>query len=175
MPIVLAVLSAAVAGGCGETEPPGKAEPRATRTVAGPGFTIAVDVEREVARTPRSLTVLPAEEGSPELESVTIFRLVKPYRPALWAAAAKELDSVADRLAESLDGELAAEPRTVRRGGLRGRLYEIDYAREGVDLRQRLTLLLSRRTEYQLLCRWDASLDTPGACKRLEASFKRSS
>ena len=63
---------------------------------------------------------------------------------------------MAERLAESLGGELEQQPQTVRIGGLRGRQYEIGYEREGVELRQRLTLLLSRRTEYQLLCRWEA-------------------
>ena len=61
----------------------------------------------------------------------------------------------------------------MRRAGMRGRLYEIAYEREGVELRQRLTLLLSRRTEYQLLCRWEASGDMPDACRNLEASFRR--
>jgi hypothetical protein len=78
---------------------------------------------------------------------------------------------VAGRLADSLGGGLDQEPRTVRRGGLRGRLYEIAYEREGVELRQRLTLLLSRRTEYQLLCRWEASTDSPEACEILETTF----
>ena len=142
------------------------------RTVTGPGFTFSVDEEKEIARTPRSVSVLPADDGSQELESVTIFRLVKPYRRALWPRAAEELDGVAERLATSLGGELAAEPQTVRRGGLRGRLYEIDYAREGVDLRQRLTLLLSRRTEYQLLCRWEVAGGEPAGCKLLETTFK---
>ena len=64
---------------------------------------------------------------------------------------------MAGRLADSLGGERDQEPQTVRRGGLRGRLYEIAYERERVELRQRLTLLLSRRTEYQLLCRWEAT------------------
>ncbi len=106
--------------------------------------------------------------------SVTVFPLVKPYRPALWTQAAEELDGVAERLAKSLGGELEQEPKTVRRGGLRGRLYEIGYERQGVELRQRLTLLLSRRTEYQLLCRWEASTDTPEDCGILETTFKTS-
>jgi hypothetical protein len=141
------------------------------QTVTGPGFTFAAPQEREITRTPRSVTVQPADEASQELESVTLFRLVKPYRPALWPQASKELDGVAEQLRQSLGGSFEAEARTVRRGGLRGRLYEIGYEREGVDLRQRLTLLLSRRTEYQLLCRWEASASQPQACSDLETSF----
>ncbi len=143
------------------------------KTVSGPGFTFKVEQEREIARTPRSVSVLPADSGSQELESVTIFPLVKPFRPALWPRAAKELDGVAGRLAESLGGELE-QPKTVRIAGLRGRQYEIGYEREGVELRQRLTLLLSRRTEYQLLCRWEAGSVAPEGCAVLETTFKTS-
>jgi hypothetical protein len=155
---------------CGGTAS-GETEQIRLRKVSGPGFTFSAPVGREIERAPRSVTVLPAEEGSQELESVTIFPLVKPFRAALWPQAAEELDGVAERLAVSLGGELLGEPETVRRSGLRGRLYEIAYEREGVELRQRLTLLLSRRTEYQLLCRWDASGDLPEACTSLEATF----
>jgi hypothetical protein len=161
-------------GGCGGSAS-GTAElgePVAMQTVNGPGFTFTAPDGREIARTPRSVSVLPAESGSQELESVTIFRLVKPYRPALWPQAARELDGVAERLAESLGGELEQQPQTVRIGGLRGRRYVIGYERDGTPLRQRLTLLLSRRTEYQLLCRWEAGGDPPEACMGLEASFK---
>jgi hypothetical protein len=150
-------------------------EPVPMKTVSGPGFTFQVEQEREIARTPRSVSVLPADTGSQELESVTIFPLVKAYRPALWPQAADELDGVAGRLAERLGGALQQQPQTVRIGGLRGRQYVIGYEREGVDLRQRLTLLLSRRTEYQLLCRWEAGGEVPEACASLEASFRISS
>lgn len=173
-PLVLSAVAGLVVAGCGggegSTDPVGERIP--ITTVNGPGFAFGAEGGREIARTPRSVTVLPAEEGSQELESVTTFALVKPYRPALWPKAAEELDGVAERLAESLGGELAAEPRTVRRGGLRGRLYEIDYAREGVALRQRLTLLLSRRTEYQLLCRWEVAAGEPPGCSTLDTTFR---
>jgi hypothetical protein len=145
------------------------------KTVSGPGFTFRAPEEREIARAPRSVSLLPAESSSQELESVTIFPLVKPFRPALWPQAADELDGVSERLAERLGGELEQQPETVRIGGLRGRQYVIGYEREGVDLRQRLTLLLSRRTEYQLLCRWEAGGDAPEACASLETSFRISS
>ena len=161
-------------GGCGGSAS-GSAEvspPVAMQTVSGPGFTFRAEQGREIARTPRSVSVLPADSGSQELESVTIFPLVKPFRPALWPQASDELDGVAERLAESLGGELQQQPRTVRIAGLRGRRYEIGYEREGAELRQRLTLLLSRRTEYQLLCRWEAGSTAPEACADLETSFQ---
>ena len=168
------MVAAFVMGGCGGSAG-GSAEvgePVAIQTVNGPGFRFTAPEPREIARTPRSVSVLPTDNGSRELESVTIFPLVKPFRPAVWPQASDELDSVADRLAKSLGGELEQQPQTVRIGGLRGRQYEIGYEREGVELRQRLTLLLSRRTEYQLLCRWEAGSTAPEACAGLETSFK---
>ena len=164
-----ALVASALAACGGES---GSGSPVVTRLVSGPGFTFAAPEGLELARTPRSVTVLPADEASHELASVTIFPLVKPYRPALWPKASQELDKVARQLAVSLGGELERDPATLRLGGLRGRLYEIAYEREDAELRQRLTLLLSRRTEYQLLCRWEAGDDLPQACTALEASFK---
>jgi hypothetical protein len=162
-----------VAGGCGGSGSSAgeTGQPVPMKTVSGPGFTFRAPETREIARTPRSVTVLPAESGSQELESVTIFRLVKPFRPALWPQAANELDGVAGRLAQSLGGELERE-ETVRIAGLRGRRYEIAYTRDGADLRQRLTLLLARRTEYQLLCRWEATAAPPDACADMETTFQ---
>jgi hypothetical protein len=168
--VFVGALAAFAVAGCGGTASV-EVESATARTVSGPGFRFAVSQGRKIERTPRSVTVLPPQKGSEELESVTIFPLVKPYRPALWPQAAEELDGVAERLADSLGGELLGKPETVRRSGLRGRLYEIAYEREGVELRQRLTLLLTRRTEYQLLCRWDASGDMPEACTTLELTF----
>ena len=166
----MTALAASALAGCGGES--GASGPVPTRLVSGPGFAFAAPEGLELARTPRSVTVLPADEGSQELASVTIFRLVKPYRPALWPRASRELDKVARELADSLGGEFAQEPETVRVGGLRGRRYEIEYEREEKKLRQRLTLLLGRRTEYQLLCRWEAKDDLPQACVNLEASFE---
>jgi hypothetical protein len=125
-----------------------------------------------ITRTPRSVSVLGEGDASTELESVTRFPLAKPFRPSLWPGASAELDGVAERLTASLGGEYGEAPKTVRRGGLRGRSYEIAYEHDGVDLRQRLTLLLDKRTEYQLLCRWSASAGEPAACRLLETTFR---
>ncbi len=165
-----ATLAAGLAlAGCGGDSPQ---QPVATQQVTGPGFAFSAPAGREITRTPRSVTVLGEDDASAELESVTRFPLVKPFRPSLWPKAAAELDGVVERLAASLGGEYGEAPKTVRRGGLRGRLYEIVYEREGVDLRQRITLLLDRRTEYQLLCRWPASTGEPAACALLEQTFR---
>ena len=44
-----------------------------------------------------------------------------------------------------------------------------------IELRQRLTLLLSRRTEYQLLCRWEAAAEMPDACSEPRSELQNSS
>jgi hypothetical protein len=155
--------------GCGGDSPQ---QPVATQKLAGPGFTFSAPAGREITRTPRSVNVLGEGDASTELESVTRFPLAKPFRPTLWPGASLELDGVAGRLAAGLGGEYVESPKTVRRGGLRGRSYEIAYEHDGVDLRQRLTLLLDRRTEYQLLCRWPASVIEPAACELLQKTFQ---
>jgi hypothetical protein len=171
MPVQVAALAVTfMAAGCGG----GSSDEHVTATqkVAGPGFTFSAPGEREITRTPRSVTVLAKGEASQELESVTRFPLVKVFRPSLWPGASAELDGVAERLTASLGGEYGETPKTVRRGGLRGRLYEIRYEREGVALSQRLTLLLDTRTEYQLLCRWQQAAGEPAACGLLETTFR---
>jgi hypothetical protein len=172
---IAALLAALAAGGCGGDSSNSTAAVPTTTTVNGPGFAFSAPAGRELTRTPRSVSVLPEDASSQELESVTRFPLIKPYRPSLWPRASAELDDVAEQLAESLGGELERQPKTVRIHGLRGRQYEIRYEHEGIELRQRLTLLLSRRTEYQLLCRWEAGSAAPEACAGLETSFRISS
>jgi hypothetical protein len=140
--------------------------------IAGPGFTFSAPGGRAIARTLRSVSVLGEDKASTELESVTRFPLVKAFRPSLWPGASAELDGVVERLATGLGGTYAQSPTTVRRRGLRGRRYEIAYEHDGVKLRERLTLLLDKRLEYQLLCRWEASAGEPAACGLLEQSFR---
>jgi len=102
--------------------------------------------------------------------SVTQFPLVKVFKPRLWPKAVVELDGVAAQLAKTLGGTVEGK-QTVRTGGARGRRYEIAYERDGEALRQRIALLLERRTEYQLLCRWAAPASEPRACALLEQTF----
>jgi hypothetical protein len=123
-----------------------------------------------VTRSGSQVTVTPNPEGE-ELVQVTVFRLLKPYRPALWPQVVGELDRTADELADRLDGKVESR-RTLTLGGLRARDYEIAYTREGRDLRNRIAFALRpRRTEYQLLCRWSAAQDEPDACGLLFDSF----
>ena len=169
IPVAAAVLAMAVAG-CGGGS---REETSTTQHVTGQGFAFEAPSGRDVTRTLRSVTVVPADESSPELESVTRFPLVKAFSPSLWPKAVVELDGVAAQLAKSLGGTVERK-ETVNRGGVRGRRYEIAYERDGVALRQRIALLLRRRTEYQLLCRWSASDGEPEACTLLETTFRLS-
>jgi hypothetical protein len=166
--LLTAILVLFAASGCGSSS---TSEDESLQTVSGPGFAFQAPAGRRIARTMRSVSVLPAEEGSQELESVTRFPLLRPFRPALWPGVAVELDGVADRLVRTLGGKLESED-TVRIRGIRGRRYEISYENAGKALRQRLIFLLRRRTEYQLLCRWDAAGAEPEACNVLEDSFR---
>jgi hypothetical protein len=155
--------------GCGGSS---GSQEESMQTVSGPGFIFRAPAERQIARTQRSVSVLPPEQGSPELISVTRFPLLHRFRPALWPGAVVELDGVTDRLVRSLHGRLESAGETVRLHGLRGRRYEISFEKSGKALRQRLVFLLKGKTEYQLLCRWDAGGAEPTACGVLEKSFR---
>jgi hypothetical protein len=168
--VIAAIVVAAVAAlsGCGGSS---GSQEESTQTVSGPGFTFEAPAGRQIARTRRSVSVLPPEQGSPELISVTRFPLLHRFRPALWPGVVVELDGVADRLVRSVHGKLE-NGGTVRLHGLRGRRYEISFEKSGKALRQRLVFLLEGKTEYQLLCRWDAAGAEPTACGVLEESFR---
>ncbi len=157
---LLAALAAGCGGGGGREEPP-------PTLVRGPGFRFLAPAGWETAIGRRRATARTGEA----LVSVTVFPLLRPYRPELWPAVRAELDRVADRLAARLAGRVEARA-TVEVAGLPGRQYEISYARDGRRLRQRIAFLLRRRTEYQLLCRWQEAAGPPAACDLLADSFR---
>lgn len=118
----------------------------------------------------RQVTARPPGGGD-TLVSVSVFGLVKPFRPSLWARAIRELDAAAEKLAVELGGRVD-DRRTVRVGSLRARQYRLSYVHEGKRLRQRITFALRGRAEYQLLCRWASGQPEPRACGLLLASFR---
>lgn len=130
--------------------------------MAGNGYTFAAPAAWKVKRTARTVS---AEDGDVDRVQVTTFRLVKPYRPALFAAAAKELDRVAAELARRLDGKIASA-KTLDVADRKVRTYRIDY--DGKT--QQLTFVLDGRREYQLLCRRDSD-GGDEACQLLVSSF----
>jgi hypothetical protein len=139
--------------------------------VSGDGFSFSVPGGWHVQKATRSVTAAPAHGD--ELLSVYVDRLQRPYRPALWPRAARELDGVAAGLAEQLDEGRVTARRTVRLAGLPGRSYDLAYLGKGGSLVERIVFLLEQRREYQLLCRWSASSPKPGqaACEGFHATF----
>jgi len=150
--LALAVLLA----GCGGSR---SGEHTGSQQVRGIGYAFAAPKSWKVARAGR--TVSAAHET--ELVSVTVFRLARPYRPALWARAVPSLDQVADQLAAGLHGRVDAR-ETVVLAGRRARRYDVSFARDGKDLVERIAFVLDGRREYELLCRFPR--DDAGAGKR---------
>ena len=91
------------------------------------------------------------------LVSVSVFPLVRAYDPAKFAAAAKELDGVAAKLAKQA-GTTLTRSETVTVGNRKVRAY-----RYGAD---RIAFVLVGKREYQLFCRRAAK-----ACDLLFSSF----
>jgi hypothetical protein len=130
-----------------------------TRIVRGDGFRFEAPADWKV-------TGAAATHGSVDRVEVMTFRLVKPYRPELFDAAARELDGVAVRLAEQLHGKVAARSTVTAAGG-KARSYRIDYDGKSTHV----TFVLGGRREYQLLCRRPSDGDD-AACRLLVRSFR---
>jgi hypothetical protein len=130
-----------------------KTHPVSTRVVLGPGFSFSAPPGWKTSRTPRAVTV---QNGGSRV-SVTTYTLQKPYSPALFAAAAKELDGVAAKLAAAA-GATLREKQTVDVAGEKIRAYRFGTMRIG--------FVLVGKREYQLLC------ENPGdACALFFKSF----
>ena len=119
----------------------------------GPGFSFAVPGGWHTSRTQRAVS---SSNGKAQV-SVTTYTLQKAYRPAIFAAAARELDRVAGQLAAQA-GEKVTERRTVEVAGQKVRAYRFGSTRIG--------FVLVGKREYQLLCR-----DPGSACDLLFQSF----
>jgi hypothetical protein len=135
------------------------------QTVRGTGYRFAAPADWTVKRMPRAVEV---SQGI-ELVSVTRYELLRSFRPALWEHVVPELDRAAEGVAEQQKGRVASS-RTITVAGRRARSYELAYSREGDDLVERLAFVLRGKTEYYLLCRYEAGGGT-GACDRLLATF----
>jgi hypothetical protein len=133
-----------------------------SQVVAGNGYRFDAPGAWEVTRTVRKTA---ASDGDVDRVEVTTFRLMRAYRPALFEAAAKELDGVAAQLARELKGKVTGK-NTIRVDGRRSRTYRIEYDGN----MQELTFVLDRRREFQLLCRRDAEGDRD-ACVQLVETF----
>jgi hypothetical protein len=114
----------------------------------------------------RSGETTAASLGSVDRVEVRTFSLVKPYSPDLLAAASRELDGVAAKLAEQLRGRVATRA-TTRVDGRDARAYTIDSAGRAHEI----TFVLDGSHEYELLCRRPAA-SKGAACRQLVRSFR---
>jgi hypothetical protein len=117
-----------------------------------------VPVGWSVSRSARSVV---ATKGSARL-SVTIFTLLKPYDPARFQAAARELDGIAARLASQSGGSLTQSATSVV-AGRKIRFYRF----ESKGVPTRIGFVLVDKREYQLVC----SGNTGRPCDLLFSSF----
>jgi hypothetical protein len=136
----------------------------AEQVVRGSGYRFSAPAAWAVSRSPH---VVKVAEGL-NLVSVTRYRLVHAYRPALWPQVLKELDNAAAGVARQQGGTIASS-RTTTVVGRQARSYDIKYPHDGKDLVERITFVLRGKTEYYLLCRYEGG-DTE-ACDRLLETF----
>ncbi len=159
-----------LASGCGGGAGP---SPPKQQTLRGAAFVYAAPAGWRVTRDRVSVTAAPNPKAAAPLVQVSVFRLVHPYRPALWPRVVAELERDVPKLAASLEGTIASR-RTISVGGLRAREYVIGYTHGKERLDQRLVFAFRGRSEYQLLCRWRAAGEEPAACGLLYESFSPS-
>jgi hypothetical protein len=152
IPLALLFILSACGGG---TAP----KPVSTRVLHGPGFSFSVPGGWKTSRSDRAA----AARSGKALVSATTFPLLKPYRPALFPAATKELDGVARKLAAQA-GQSLTEQQTTTVDGKRIRAYRFGTTRIG--------FVLDGKREFQLLCRLPpGGEDADGACGLLFSTF----
>jgi hypothetical protein len=134
--------------------------------VRGTGFTFLSPADWSVARKGSEVQ---AAQGT-SLVSVTLFPLLRRFRPELWSKVIPELDRAAADVARQQKGEVD-DSRTVTIAGQKARRYDIAYASEGKQLVERVAFVLRAKSEYLLLCRYERGGDTE-ACDGLLTSFK---
>jgi hypothetical protein len=147
------VILACILAGCGGGE---KAN---WQQIHGANFTFEAPAGWTVAGTA-------ASSGPVDRVQVNVFRLVHPFKHGEQAAVARELDSVAGRLAQQLKGRVVSR-RTVAVAGNDAREYLINHG----SRTEEITFVLQGRREYQLLCRRAKGADD-AACRKLVASFR---
>ncbi len=136
----------------------------------GNGFTFRAPGSWGEERKATMITLSPGKDA-PELVGVSIFRLVRPYRPSLFVRVVPELDSVADAIAVELGGRVTKR-RTLTVAGRKSRQYDLAYTHKGSGkMEQTITFVLEGRREYQLLCRRAAGRKL-AACGRLVKTFR---
>ncbi len=135
-------------------------------SVHGRGFAFTAPAQWTVSRKGSQVQ---AAQGT-KLISVTLFPLLRSFRPALWGKVVPELDRAATTLARQQQGTVS-DSRTVTIAGLKARRYDVDYQGEGKQLVERIAFVLRGKSEYLLLCRYERGGATE-ACDGLLTSFK---
>ena len=153
---MLALLGVILAG-CGGASKPND------QSLQGNGFRFVAPASWAVVRGDKSVA---ATSGPVNRVEVLRFKLVKEYRPQRFAAAARELDGVIDRIARQLSGHVVRR-RTVRIAGRNARLYQLAY---GKGKTQEIAFVLDGRSEFELLCRRRATAPR-AACVQLFSTF----
>ncbi len=142
----------------------------ATKIVRGPGFRFTAPAGWRVAHSPTSATA--RSPGATALVSAEVYRLGRPYSPDQFAAAAKELDGVAAKLALAAGGEVTAS-ETIVVAGRKVRAYRFTATSSGSGpAADRVGFVLAGKREVQLLCQAPAGGgDVDGACGLLFDTF----
>jgi hypothetical protein len=160
--LVVTVLAAC--GGSGSSQP-------ATKTIRVGGYVFAAPYSWHVRRLDSQVQAAPSPTAS-ELVAVSVFPLLRSYKPALFGPVSHELDTAAAQLAKRLGGYVRTRATTTVAGS-RVRQYVL-VAKHGKQLvNEQITFYLRGKTELQLLCQWDSSAKSePDYCKTLTSSFR---
>ncbi len=133
------------------------------QTVQGQGFRFEAPAGWKVVRKPDAVA---ASAGKVNLLQTQHFTLEKPYRTAIFAKAARELDGVAGKIAVQNHGRVETRA-THQIAGRKTRYYEIVY---GPGKTEEIAFVLVDRNEYQVLCR-RASSSPDANCAQFSGSF----
>jgi hypothetical protein len=155
-------LAATLLAGCG-----GGSSHRANQTVRGDSFSYQAPGGWQISRRDTEVAASP-KPGSPERVSVAVFPLLRAYDPKLFAAVTKELDNAAAQEAKQLKGTVTSSI-TTRVAGTPVRQYVLTVP-SGVN--EQITYFLRRKTEFELLCQWQAGKSEPDYCKTLTKTFR---
>lgn len=172
LPLILACAAPFALAACGGSKSPqssGNAE------VQGPAFRFQAPAGWKTSTSPTDAIARRDAAGTVSV-SVSVFRLQKPYDPKIFAAAAKELDSVAAKLATQ-SRTVLTKSETITVDGERIRAYRLTaHPASGASFDERIGFVLRGRREYQLLCRAPVgSGDPDNACALLYSSFTTAS
>ena len=154
---LVALTALLLLAGCGGGG--GASKQEVTQGFRGQGYRAQAPQGWEIRRGLRSVTA----RRSASLVSVTVFPLVKRYRPGLFDQIVPELDRVASQLARR-EGATVSSRRTEKVAERDARVYEL--ARSGA--KERIAFVLAGRREFQLYCK----PSTDHACDLLFSSFR---